>query len=155
MSTFGAFHVRKSTRLSTPSLIPRPSQAPVFDHLQYAKTEPECSSHKAIGKSGSVFAWSKTGAGEGLGTRLLHAYTTSMFAFRSVGAYCDCSLVPRPSITANALLVASTAVFFFYDNLCQIAKDSYIYKIAEPMCNMHPYMCSKMWYVTIRHKWHW
>ena len=24
-----------------PSLVPRPSPAPVFDHLQYAKTEPE------------------------------------------------------------------------------------------------------------------
>ena len=38
-----------------------PSPAPVFDRLQYAKTEP-------------VFAYwkrSKTGAGEGLGTRLL------------------------------------------------------------------------------------
>ena len=30
----------------TPSLIPRPSLAPVFDHLQYAKTA-----------SGSVFAY--------------------------------------------------------------------------------------------------
>ena len=47
-----------------PSLVPRPSPAPVFDRLQYAKTEPA---------SGSVFAYckrSKTGAGEGLGTRL-------------------------------------------------------------------------------------
>ena len=47
------------------SLVPRPSPAPVFDRLQYAKTEPE---------TGSVFAYwkrSKTGAGEGLGTRLL------------------------------------------------------------------------------------
>ena len=40
------------------SLVPRPSPAPVFDRLQYAKT---------------VFAYckrSKTGAGEGLGMRL-------------------------------------------------------------------------------------
>ena len=47
----------------TPTLIPRPSLAPVFNHLQYAKTA-----------SGSVFAYwkrSKTGAGEGLGTRLI------------------------------------------------------------------------------------
>ena len=35
------------------SLVPRPSPAPVFDGLQYAKTKR-----------------SKTGAGEGLGTRL-------------------------------------------------------------------------------------
>ena len=50
------FYNRPST-----SLVPRPSPAPVFDHLQYAKT------------SGSVFPHckrSKTRAGEGLGTRL-------------------------------------------------------------------------------------
>ena len=44
------------------SLVPRPSPALVFDRLQYGKTEPE------------VFAYckrSKTGAGEGLGTRLV------------------------------------------------------------------------------------
>ena len=42
------------------NLIPRPFLVPVFDHLQYAKTK-------------TVFAyckWSKTWAGEGLGTRL-------------------------------------------------------------------------------------
>ena len=41
------------------SLVPRPSPAPDFDHLQYAKTEPDFAYCKQ----------SKTGAG--LGTRLM------------------------------------------------------------------------------------
>ena len=45
------------------SLVPRPSPAPVFDRLQYAKTEPAQFLHYYSKRS-------KTGAGEGLGTRL-------------------------------------------------------------------------------------
>ena len=37
----GGREVRKKVKLLGSSLIPRPSLAPVFDCLQYAKTEPE------------------------------------------------------------------------------------------------------------------
>ena len=35
------FRLRFTRKWLNPSLVPRPSPAPVFDRLQYAKTEPE------------------------------------------------------------------------------------------------------------------
>ena len=55
-------------------LIPRPSLTPVFDHLQYAKMEFRFCILQAI-KTGS-----KTGAGEGVGMRLLMYRCTNLYS---------------------------------------------------------------------------